>query len=148
MSTLNQAAFDKSLNGIRRQQYRRAFDAKLKACSYYVSEGGPTSRQGDRCGVGHLLSDELVRDSQLYGTVMSLFSRASRDENAHLVAKRFVKEVDGIEVMLLVHLQNAHDLMLKVNPEKPNEDLVANYEQRMEDIARMFNLQYTAPETV
>lgn len=145
----NQEAFDKALFGIRAQQYRVALGADM--CAYYVHVARCGVEQGDRCGVGHIMS-EAVAKRALHGinSIMYL-SDESFAENFGEVKygptgqpfreipewRALVQaELAGLAVGMLDEIQNTHDGALRYHGADA-------FEAKMRDLADKYGVVYT-----
>jgi hypothetical protein len=119
MKMNHQEIFNKVLDALRKQGH--ASINKNGSCMY-------RAENGDRCAVGHLISDEAY-SPELEGR------RASTSPVQSALASSGVP-TDFDTIKLLMELQFAHDRSLK-------EYGMSKFESRMSDIAIRFSLNYT-----
>lgn len=120
----NQEAFDKALQGIRGQNYVRSVDED-GSCAY---RSDVTAECKVRCGVGHLIPDELY-SAELEGRGVPELRRLSIFEP---IAGLFTSP-GALE--LLISIQVAHDECLARSP--------LSFEEEMQRTANRFGLVYT-----
>jgi hypothetical protein len=133
VSMNRQQAFDKALNGVRAQGYRKAIRAG--GCQYLAE-------QGLRCGVGHMLSEEAARGA--FGSIGAIMA-GKYDGSKAVWPTLFKIELAGLDVDFLSACQWAHDSMLSSQEGPQPAWLIESFETHMQSIARDFGVTYTAP---
>lgn len=128
-----QQAFDKALNGVRAQGYRKA--TRAGGCQYFVT---PVLR----CGVGHMLSEEAAKGAE--GSIGAITS--GRYDGCEAVWPTLVnRELAGLDEEFLVACQTAHDQMLSATVGPQPAERIEAFETYMQGIARDFGVTYSAP---
>ena len=126
-----QQVFDRALNGIRAQQYRRAV-SQLEGCAYL-------SHNGDKCAIGHCIDDpELAR---------RIDSNPDADTSIEVVLPLHSELQDlfnGIDAQVLSDLQEIHDKRA-VCPGGFYTGSPEEFEQGMQSFAKVYGLTYAPP---
>ena len=143
----NQQAFDAALFGIRKQGYTRSFDDRINACMY--RHPGDSSI---RCAAGHIIPDDVYDPRAENSTIRQIWSDTLCEDaeldapprNLPITVWLRRQVAGGLDIMLLVDLQGAHDETLDASDTTSTYPRgIDAFEADMERIARKHNLHYT-----